>query len=288
MEHISDITEKYKNRPFLQGRKRTSSRLDQYSDDPNVGRGEWQPSGPDMVKHVTFQGFKNALWYEINKRLGVSDDDFKRIMCTNMIHAGVDIAKVMKASGHSTETEFFEFFRTVQSPFITHPDNRGKIERMIEIILSDDDKGIWIEGGTGSGKTMLIDALIAVNNQYVALGCVNVRKIQKTAYYDICLDIEKTQKLDTIDLSIQGSTFIDDFFYLGNAFVNRFGKDVNVAEKIIERAYHQQQRGHKIFMTSNFSMDNIGASDIFPAIMSRLRGMCYSFSWKGKDYRKIK
>jgi hypothetical protein len=258
-QSLATVLKHYKDRPYLQGATRRRRGWDQYTADPE-GRGQWVAADPDLVNEATFVGFKCAVWHQLNHMLGVSDADFRRIQDKN---------------------------DPMQSPVVIHPKNKGKIDNMIRLLLSDDRRGICLMGSTGTGKTMLMRALIAVNNKYVSMGCINVRRINTTAYYDISLDIEKHKELNVIDRSIQGSTFIDDFYYRGDAIVRVWGKEQNVAELIIERCHHQQERGHRMYMTSNFDPDDIAQAGTWGPSMSRYKGMMHFIEWSGDvDFRQ--
>ena len=263
MTEIELLTQQYKNRPSLQSgmsRKRFPSRLDAYLGTPE-GRGQWIPSDePETIKVVTHGGFRAALWAELNHRLGVSPDQFNKIL-----------------------------YEKAPSPYIIDKRNIGKIDRMITIILDTkaqiQKKGIWLEGKTGSGKTFLMDAIIDTNNRFHALGCSNVQKINRTSYYNISIDIEKSQKLHVIDQSIQGSCFIDDYYYRGEPMVQIYGKSHNLAELIVERWEYLRQ--YRPYTTSNFSIDDIRKNGVYPASVSRLYGLFETIVWEGDiDFRK--
>jgi len=270
MESINDIIPKeYKSRPFLTGTKKVKAprSIDRYSDDPNTGRGNGVAIETEGDKIATADGFVQAVWADMNERLGVTPDLFERIIGNKELGIKADPSL---------------------SPVIIDIANKGKILQMITILLTPGNRGIWIEGNTGRGKTFVLESIIRVNNKYVALGCKNVTHINTTAYYDISLDLEKSQKLHFIDQSIRGSTFIDDFLYRGQTSVQIYGKTHNVAELIIERMHYLHNRGFRMFSTSNFSFAHIAEADVFPASISRLKGMFTVFEWVGtQDFREL-
>ncbi len=259
MQSIEEITQKYagKNLAAISNRKRYKGVLDKHDDTDD--RGHWVATdGPEMVKHVTFAGFQLALWQEINRSIGLSEQD---------------ISLVIEGK--------------IKSPWIAHQKNQGKINQMITHILSNDPRGIYLEGKTGRGKTFLMDCIIRVNNKYVALGCVNVKKISTTAYYDTIMDCEKAGTLQPIDRSIQGTTFVDDFYYRGDPISKLWGKEYNMPELITERMYQQSQRGHRMYSTSNFSIEDL-RPHMYGPIWSRMRSMFLSIVWHGDDdYRLV-
>lgn len=269
MTSLNDIIPaEYKSRPFLTGttKPKSARSIDRYSDDPNEGRGNGVHTEPEGDKIATAQGFVKAVWADMNERLGVTPDLFERII------GNADLGIKPNPS---------------LSPVHIDIANKGKILQMITILLTPGNRGIWIEGKIGRGKTFVLESIIRVNNKYVALGCKNVTHINTTAYYDISLDLERSQKLHYIDQCIKGSTFIDDFLYRGQTSVQIYGKTHNVAELIIERMHYLHNRGSKILSTSNFSFSDIAAADVFPASVSRLKGMFHVFQWAGtQDFRE--
>lgn len=263
MESINDIIPaEYKKRPFLSGvtKKKAVRSIDRYSDDPNIGRGNGLPTATAEEKIVTVDGFWRAFWWDINERMGVTPEQFKAIV-----------------KDHSL------------SPFRRDIANKGKIVEMIKILLTPGNRGIWIEGKTGRGKTFILESLVNTNNTYVRLGCTNVRKITTKPYYDMIVEMESANRLhEIVDRSIKSSTYIDDVLYSGKKHATIFNKDKEVLEPILERIHHQFMRGHKMFATSNFSFDDIKNNGIPSTTISRMKAMFTVFEWEGtQDFREL-
>lgn len=262
MQNINEIIPpEYQKRAFLNGsgtKRRAMRSIDQYSEDPNEGRGHGVPTEPEPEKIVTHQAFVKSVWADMNERMGVTPSDFELILKNPTLSpVKIDIA------------------------------NKGKIQQIISILITPGNKGVWMEGRTGRGKTWTMESIIRVNNKYKTLGCTNVRHIDSTKYYDISLELEKSQRLHEIDRSIKVSTFVDDFLYRGISTIDIYAKPKNIAELIIERMHYMQLRGHKQFATSNFSISDCAANGIFPATISRMRGMFHVIKWEGdQDFRE--
>lgn len=257
------ISPDYKTRPFLNGtgsRRRSYSPLDKHSPTPD-GRGKWLATDePEMITEVTRSGFRTALWVEMLIRVGHTYDDIARIQ------AGV-----------------------TEPRYVVHALNRNNIGQIIDIVMdTKQKKGAYICGNTGRGKTFIMDCITAVIDKYVSIGVSNVRPIHKVSHYDIYLAIEKSQSLAVIDKEISGhkDIYLDDYSYKGDPYVHIYGKQHNLNEIIIERCHYLYERGRRIWMTSNFSLDDISRSGCYPASMSRLRGMVSEKLWHGEhDFR---
>ncbi len=263
MESINDIIPKeYKSRPFLTGTTKVKAprSIDRYSDDPNTGRGNGVAIETEGDKIATADAFVQAVWADMNQRLGVTPNQFERILKdASLSPVRIDIA------------------------------NKGKILQLINILLTPGAKGIWIEGDTGRGKTFVLESIINVNNKYVALGCTNVRKIITKPYYDMIVEMESANRLhEIIDRSIKGSTFVDDVLYSGIKHATIYNKDKEVIGNILERIHHQYMRGHKMYATANFSFEDIKKMGVISTTISRMKAMFHVFRWEGtQDFREL-
>ena len=263
MESINDIIPKeYKSRPFLTGTTKVKAprSIDRYSDDPNEGRGNGVPIETEVERIAPADAFVQAVWADMNQRLGVTPNEFERILKdASLSPVRIDIA------------------------------NKGKILQLINILLTPGAKGIWIEGDTGRGKTFVLEFIINVNNKYVALGCTNVRKIITKPYYDMIVEMESANRLhEIIDRSIKGSTFVDDVLYSGIKHATIYNKDKEVIGNILERIHHQYMREHKMFATANFSFEDIKKMGVISTTISRMKAMFHVFRWEGtQDFREL-
>ena len=271
MESINDIIpEHYKKSAFLTGAKKIKAprSIDRYSDDPNEGRGNGVAIETEGDKIATADAFVQAVWADMNERLGVTPELFEKI--EGNPDAGIPRDRSL-------------------SPVIIDIANKGKILEMILILLTPGAKGIWIEGDTGRGKTFVLESIINVNNKYVSLGCTNVRKIITKPYYDMIVEMESANRLhEIIDRSIKGSTFVDDVLYSGIKHATIYNKDKEVIGNVLERIHHQYMKGHKMYATANFSFEDIKKMGVISTTISRMKAMFHVFRWEGtQDFREL-
>jgi DNA replication protein DnaC len=147
-----------------------------------------------------------------------------------------------------------------------------KIDKKIVDLIKKTNKGIFIFGETGRGKTY---SLYAIKKRFKELGM----KAEIENWVELLLDLrEKTQWLrDEIKKIIEPEILmIDD---LGSERQTEWSQEILYT--IINMAYQKEK---KVFIATNLSLEEFTAR-YGDRIFSRLMEMCEPYELKGKDRR---
>lgn len=155
--------------------------------------------------------------------------------------------------------------------------NRDILSRCYEILKKNSKKGIFIHGGTGTGKTTILRACMGVS-----FGAFSVDEWhEKKPLITTCIDLVNHFDINqSYQFYLERETYFDD---LGSEPKPKFSRkdDDPIMGKIIELRYARNLRTH---FTSNHSPEEIG--EIYgQRVFSRLFDMCHVIEFTGTDMR---
>lgn len=159
-----------------------------------------------------------------------------------------------------------------------------------EIIDGDLNKGLYIAGSCGTGKSVLLRILAALSNYMNIEYEANRRKIKliwaDNRADDICNNvtlagiesISRLRNMDVLNINDFGSGAYEQM-YMGNR--------INAIRLILES--RGDAYGKMTLLTSNFPMNhNVILEQYGGRVVSRLSEMCNYFELRGTDWRTIK
>lgn len=190
------------------------------------------------------------------KAVGLNKEDFKFLFIS-------EAEQIMKQRG-------------VFKPYIIDDINRDVINNMYLYLIGDNrcawntNAGIILAGNPGTGKTLILEALIGVHNSLCT------RKIKSFHVNDLCTEIKKSG----IDKFRFEPLMIDEFGR-ENVEEKEFGNIIKPMTDLICARYNM---GARTFMTTNFPYkvfnEKYGAF-----ITDRLKEMCTFVVLKGESRR---
>lgn len=155
----------------------------------------------------------------------------------------------------------------------------------------DLNKGLWIIGNVGSGKTLLFESfkkytgeILRVNsfNYYTANEIISNTEIEGQSYLSIFSDDMENGKPNP------RTVYIDDCFS-GSDKIKHYGTDKNVIESIIELRYNVYKKYRKLtHISTNVNPGDVG--DLFTdkdRLTSRMQEMFNMYMFNSKDFRTI-
>lgn len=159
--------------------------------------------------------------------------------------------------------------------------------RTKQIIKADTTKGIFIAGGTGTGKTWALELL----SSYCALHNIRVRKGEKI--YMLSFPSVRADKI-CMDYMIQGS--IENYLTSPILCVQDMGDEPKESqymgnrEEVIKRllSIRGDRRDRITLISSNIPLNHKLMTDTYgDRVVSRLEEMCNYFELVGKDRRRM-
>ena len=178
---------------------------------------------------------------------------------------------------------FLDSARKIYPGFVTDNDNRNVIDMLIGYISGqnvklDPDKGIFLHGLVGCGKTILIKALLtAKDSRYLFVTSRQIRDEYLVSGINAIWPYRGKSFLIIDDIGLEGSS-------------KHFGNELSAVNEVILDRYEFWQGINKDKNCLTFLTSNCTAKDLHEIygerFTSRLREMCNDIYLPGGDRRK--
>ena len=254
MDNINDIIPpEYKSRRFLNGDTRKNYRnIDPH---PEHVLGTYTP-------HVPQHKEPKIITY---------DDFLKLFRKTYMNYAIFQNWPVRTCQGKTTR-------------IYIHEDNNQKIYDIIQSIVDQQPKGVYLVGDHGSGKSEFMRVLTETINMTARFD--NIHRIYTHSYDRIYDAIRATGDIGHIQ-NLKNSIYLDDLCYQSRSMAKIWGNNDSVADLIITRAYELYKAGHRIMMTSNYGPEFMMKEGyIHKGSADRIYEMMSVVVWSGASLRR--
>ncbi len=151
-------------------------------------------------------------------------------------------------------------------------------------------KGIWIAGGTGTGKTTLMKIFFEVIKELNIEFCFG--EDNNEVHYKLYPKMTSEKEINNYfakcgEIPQRRSLFIDD---VGNDCkkVNYFGNDSLVISDIIYNRYDKLETKQYLFITSNYPLNHPIIKEMYgERTQSRLLAMCEYLELKKTNFRNM-
>ncbi len=154
----------------------------------------------------------------------------------------------------------------------------------------DLNKGIWLTGNTGSGKSLVFDVFKAYTSEIIksnGFHCFDYESVLnrfKTHGIDSLSDLD-VEFDSSLKVSRSNPVYIDDFLNV-RSHVNHFQNYVNLAEEIISIRYRVYSKHNKLtHVSSNIHPEQSGLDS---RILGRINEMFNIISFDDKNWRNSK
>lgn len=144
----------------------------------------------------------------------------------------------------------------------------------------DLNKGIWLHGNAGTGKTLLLEKIfksytsqILINNSYIV-----------KHYTELISELYKSKFIE-LDKSINSPMFIDDVG-VNQILVNLYGNEINFISLLIDYRYRSFKRGKLTHITTNLFPKQL-KEIVDDRTISRMSEMFNIIEMSGNDYRRM-
>jgi DNA replication protein DnaC len=147
----------------------------------------------------------------------------------------------------------------------------GRDERFETELNLNPQKGLWVIGSPGIGKTKLIEAI--AENEITPIKIVSMLTVADTVKTNGEFELGEFNKILLDDVGSEEAT------------VNHYGTKINWLKDFLELFYAKRQGFSRVLVTSNDSFDQIEEKYGY-RVRSRIREMFNVVKLEGKDRRK--
>lgn len=189
----------------------------------------------------------------------------------------------------------------VDRPLTFTASQKEHVQRLIQYFVGDPrgdfdlSKGIYLYGGYGRGKSMLMQVIheavksaskgVYIEDLQDLVRPVNVRPFAYHVYEDIKDKVDSTGKASSVRNYLTKDTCIDDLGYMQESRMNLYGTKIDLVGKIVKTAHNEWCKGHRIYhFTSNLTRKDL--QDLHgEGTYSRICEMCNVVEWDGQNHR---
>lgn len=256
---------------FFEGRKRIQG-VPRPKNEAEIA--QWKKVG-QMPDQLPMEAIQKQIEREAQTKnhfyttLDVPRDEFKEALWKAM-------KKYLKTHTLVPDGNFIEVVNDLVDYFLCLPDAKYS-----------PDKGIFLYGGVGLGKTMLMRSFWDVLKRMESK-----MKFQFAAMKDIYFDVTSESNIASVRHYFKANYCFDDLGF-ENSAVKIYGNEMSIAEIILDKRYIEFQRGYqRTHVTSNlmpFHDPNIDIPSVLDCygvrIASRCKEMFHFVQLHGKDKR---